>query len=249
MSHQTGRPGFSDLGYARVDTDRARRQGLPEVVYGPGKKPEQIAGIVRELLGANTGPVLVTRVEAEAAEAVLGQVAAVHDDVAGQYDTAARLLTWRATSVASDWRIAVVSAGTSDQKVAAEAAAISEAIGFRITQIQDVGVAGLHRLMDALPQIELADLIIVVAGMEGALASVLGGLVSVPVIAVPTSAGYGSSFEGATALLAMTASCASGVTVVNIDGGFNAAMAAHRMLTSLQRRATQPWEIHREAAE
>lgn len=253
--------GFTDLSYARVDTDRARRQGLPEVVYGPGKHPAQIAGIVSELLRVNAGPVMVTRVEREDAEAALKKATLEHPDIRGQYDAEARLLSWRSahgpsTGHSSDpgedlpagsssrasrpWRIAVVSAGTSDQAVAAEAAAVSATIGLEVLRIQDVGVAGLHRLIAALPEIETADVVVAVAGMEGALASVLGGLVSVPIIAVPTSTGYGAALEGVTALLAMATSCAAGLTVVNIDGGFSAAMAAHRLMRAAERREAHP---------
>ena len=230
-------PGFTDLSYARVDTDRARRQGLPEVVYGPGKTPEQIVGIVTTLLDANTGPVMVTRVEQETADLVLAALGQDRPDSSGAYDAEARLLVWRADrTTEGSWRIAVVSAGTSDQAVAAEAASVCAAIGLDVLRVQDVGVAGLHRLTAALPQIETADVVIAVAGMEGALASVLGGLVAAPVIAVPTSTGYGAALEGVTALLAMATSCAAGLTVVNIDGGFSAAMAAHRLVRAAVRR-------------
>jgi hypothetical protein len=211
-----------DLGFARLDLDRERRQGLPEVVYGPGKTTEQIAAIVAALLTGNTGPVLATRVPPDVAEAVLDRVEG------GRHDPEARLLVWRPASV-GDFAVAVVAAGTSDRPVAAEAAAVAAAIGLNVTAVHDVGVAGLDRVLQVRPWLEQQDTVIVVAGMEGALASVVGGLVRCPVIAVPTSTGYGAALEGVTALLAMLTSCAAGITVVNIDSGFGAAMAAHRL--------------------
>ncbi|MFC7340040.1 nickel pincer cofactor biosynthesis protein LarB [Saccharopolyspora griseoalba] len=212
--------GFSDLGYARVDTDRESRQGLPEVVYGPGKQPAEISGIVTELLDRSTGPVLVTRVEPD--------VAAQVSVPGGSYDETARLLVWRPAAPGS-FRVCVATAGTSDWPVAAEAEAVASAIGLSTTVVRDVGVAGIHRLLAARDELDRADAVIVVAGMEGALASAVGGLVACPVIAVPTSTGYGAAMEGVTALLAMLTSCAAGLTVVNIDSGFSAAMAAHRL--------------------
>lgn len=212
--------GFTDLGYARVDTDRESRQGLPEVVYGPGKQPEEITGIVGELLGRSAGPVLVTRVEPD--------VAAQVRVPGGTYDETARLLVWRPAAPGS-FRVCVATAGTSDWPVAAESEAVASAIGLSTTVVRDVGVAGIHRLMAAQDDLAQADAVIVVAGMEGALASAVGGLVACPVIAVPTSTGYGAAMEGVTALLAMLTSCAAGLTVVNIDSGFSAAMAAHRL--------------------
>lgn len=211
-----------NLGFARVDLDREHRQGLPEVVYGPGKQPSQIRDIVRVLLTHNTGPVLVTRVDDETAGAVLADVPG------GRYDAAARLLVWRPATV-RDFTIAVATAGTSDGPVADEAAGVATAAGLEVVAINDVGVAGLHRLLAETDRLRAADAVIVVAGMEGALASAVGGLVACPVIAVPTSTGYGAGLEGVTALLAMHASCAAGITVVNIDSGFGAAMAAFRL--------------------
>ena len=216
-----------DLGFARVDLDREQRQGLPEVVYGPGKTVEQIAGIATALLTNNTGPVLATRIEPDVAEAVLPRVPD------GRYEPEARLLVWRPADL-GDFRVAVVAAGTSDRPVAAEATAVATAIGLSVTAIHDVGVAGLNRILQVREQLQSQDAVIVVAGMEGALASVVGGLVSCPVIAVPTSTGYGAALEGVTALLAMLTSCAAGITVVNIDSGFGAAMAAHRLARVLQ---------------
>jgi NCAIR mutase (PurE)-related protein len=214
--------GFEDLGYARPDTAREARLGLPEVVYGPGKTVEQVVGVVRTLLAGNEGPVLVTRIEAEDAAAVAAAVPG------GRYDEVARLLVWR-PAPARPFRVVVASAGTSDAPVAAEAAAVATAIGLDVRQLRDVGVAGVHRLLAETGELAAADAVICVAGMEGALPSVVGGLVGCPVIAVPTSVGYGAVFEGVTPLLAMLSSCAAGVVVVNIDSGFGAAMAAHRM--------------------
>lgn len=219
--------GFTDLGYARVDTDREVRQGLPEVVYAPGKRPEEITGIVTELLARSTGPVLVTRVEAD--------VAAQVDVPGGSYDETARVLVWRPAPPGS-FRVCLATAGTADWPVAAEAEAVCTAIGLTVDVVRDVGVAGLHRLLAVREQLDRADAVIVVAGMEGALASAVGGLVECPVIAVPTSTGYGAALEGVTALLAMLTSCAAGLTVVNIDSGFSAAMAAHRLARTTARR-------------
>ncbi len=219
----------SNLGYARVDLDRETRQGLPEVVYGPGKTVAQICGIVRALLSGNVGPVLVTRVVEAVAEQVVAQVPN------GRYDREARLLVWRPAD-AGGFRTLVVAAGTSDRPVAAEAGAVASAIGLDVACIHDVGVAGIDRLLRVRDQLAAADAIIVVAGMEGALASVVGGLVGCPVIAVPASTGYGAALEGVTALLAMHASCAAGISVVNIDSGFGAAMAAHRLARVVEAR-------------
>ncbi|MEU6412737.1 nickel pincer cofactor biosynthesis protein LarB [Microbispora sp. NPDC046933] len=221
--------GSLDLGYARVDLDREARQGLPEIVYGPGKQVAEIAGIVTGLLAGNTGPVLVTRVEPDVAAAVIERVPA------GVYDRDARLLVWRPAPRLGH-TVAVVTAGTADGPVAAEAAAVASALGLRTALIRDVGVAGLHRLLAAAEEIRSADSVIVVAGMEGALASVVGGLVETPVIAVPTSTGYGAALDGVTALLAMLTSCAAGLTVVNIDSGFGAALAAYRLTRTVARR-------------
>lgn len=214
-----------DLGFARLDLGREQRQGLAEVVYAPGKTCEHITVIVRGLLDHNTGPVLVTRVDAGTADAIRAKIG-------GDYDPEARLLSWR-PAPPGEFTVAVVAAGTADRPVAAEAAAVTAVIGLRTTVIHDVGVAGLDRVLAVRSQLAAAHAVIVIAGMEGALASVIGGLVGCPVIAVPTSVGYGTSFEGITALLAMHASCAAGVTVVNIDSGFGAAMAAHRIARTL----------------
>lgn len=212
--------------YATLDLGREERQGLPEVVYAPGKTAAEITGIVTELLARTHGPVLVTRVSDETAAMV---------DVPGtQHDPAARLLVWRPAEI-GDVAVVVVTAGTADGPVAAEAAAIGTAIGLRVTEIRDVGVAGLDRVLARVEELRAADVVVVVAGMEGALASVVGGLVAAPVVAVPTSTGYGAALEGVTALLAMMTSCAAGMTVVNIDSGFGAALAAHRLGWALAR--------------
>jgi pyridinium-3,5-biscarboxylic acid mononucleotide synthase len=218
-----------DLGFARLDLGREQRQGLAEVVYAPGKTSEHITSIVRGLLRHNTGPVLVTRVEAGTADAIRARIGE------GHYDQEARLLTWR-PAPAGEFTVTVVAAGTADRPVAAEACAVATAIGLNTAVIHDVGVAGLDRVLQVKDQLSDAQAVIVIAGMEGALASVIGGLVASPVIAVPTSVGYGASFEGITALLAMHASCAAGITVVNIDSGFGAAMAAHRIARTLASR-------------
>jgi NCAIR mutase (PurE)-related protein len=222
-------PDVVDLGFARVDVDREARQGLPEVIYGTGKTPDQITEIVRTLLRHNTGPVLATRVDDDTAASVL---TAVPD---GSYDSAARLLAWR-PATPTGFGVVVAVAGTADLPVAREAAAVAEAVGLGVTTVTDIGVAGLHRLLAEQDRLRAADTVIVIAGMEGALASAIGGLVACPVVAVPTSTGYGAGLEGITALLAMHASCAAGITVVNIDSGFGAAMAVYRLSRVLGRR-------------
>ncbi len=213
---------FVDVADARVDTHRALRQGLPEVIYGPGKTPLQICEIAAALRSAGQ-PVLVTRVALEVAREVCAQSPELPD-----HDPVARLLWFGPAEVEIRGRgtIAVVSAGTADLPVAAEAAAVARRFGNKVEMLVDVGVAGLHRLLAAGEVLRGARVLIVVAGMEGALPSVVGGLVAAPVIAVPTSVGYGASFGGLTALLGMLSSCASNVSVVNIDNGFGAAHVA-----------------------
>ena len=224
------------LGFATVDLDRTRRQGLPEVIYAPGKEPGQIAAIAAALLARTSGPVLVTRLEPGAAGAVAAALAAAGEQAAGDYDPAARLLCWR-PAPPGGCQVAVVTAGTADGPVADEAAAVARATGLRVAEFRDVGVAGLHRLLAVAGEIGAADVVIVIAGMEGALASAVAGLVGVPVVAVPTSTGYGAALDGITALLAMMTSCAAGVCVVNIDSGFGGAMAAYRLAFSLGRQS------------
>jgi NCAIR mutase (PurE)-related protein len=205
---------FEDLGFAKVDHHRAIRCGYPEVIYCEGKSPAQVAAIfeARSLSGLN---VLGTRATPEVAAAVTTRLPAA------RYDPVSRTLTLRQKEPAPTGRaIALVAAGTSDLPVAEEARITAEIMDQRVETYYDVGVAGLHRLLAFGPQIQQASVVVVVAGMEGALASVVGGLVDAPVIAVPTSVGYGASFHGLAALLAMLNSCASNVTVVNIDNGF-----------------------------
>jgi NCAIR mutase (PurE)-related protein len=213
---------FADLGDALVDHHRALRQGMPEAVYGPGKSPEQCVRIVGELLTHGRGPVLLTRADDDQLKAV----AAEH----GAGRTQGRNVLYREPAPHRAGRVLVVTAGTADGPVADECALTLSAYGFAPDRLDDVGVAGLHRLLAHVDRVTAADVVVVLAGMEGALASVIGGLTAAPVVAVPTSVGYGASLEGVTALLAMHASCASGVTVVGIDNGFGAACAAARML-------------------
>ena len=211
---------FEDLGYARVDHHRAIRQGFPEVIFGPGKTAEQIAGIAARLLG-QTANLLITRTS----PAVYEQVKDVAAD-AVYHEACGAITVTRDRRSGGRGVIAIVCAGTSDIPVAEEAAVTAEIMGNRITQLYDVGVAGIHRLLSQREILDAAQVVVCVAGMEGALPSVVGGLVSVPVIAVPTSIGYGASFGGIAALLGMLNSCASNVTVVNIDNGFGAGFVA-----------------------
>jgi pyridinium-3,5-biscarboxylic acid mononucleotide synthase len=211
---------FRDLGFARVDHHRSLRQGFPEVVLGLGKTPAQIAAIAKEIV-ARGSTLLVTRASSTAYEAVQADVpnAVYHADAA--------LITLRQQDVSPGrGTIIVAAAGTSDLPVAEEAALTAELMGNEVARLYDVGVAGLHRLLGERERLASARVIIVVAGMEGALPSVVAGLISVPVIGVPTSIGYGASFGGIAALLGMLNSCASGVSVVNIDNGFGAAAIA-----------------------
>jgi pyridinium-3,5-biscarboxylic acid mononucleotide synthase len=210
---------FEDLGHSRVDHHRSLRTGLPEVIYAAGKTPQQTVAIFSSLVvdGVN---VLATRVDQPTADAVLTEFPNAN------YNLAARTLSLRQSAEEPKGNVAVICAGTSDLFVAEEAAVTAETFDTRVTRLYDVGVAGLHRLLAVREQLAAADVVIVCAGMEGALPSVVGGLVSVPVIAVPTSVGYGASFAGATALLAVLNSCSPNVSVVNIDNGFGAAYTA-----------------------
>ena len=213
---------FEDLGFARIDHHRQLRRGFPEVIYCPGKTNEQIIGIF-ESLAAKGNNVLATRAKPEVFEALIktGKFPKI------RYEEPARAIVLEQKALPrSKSVLPIVTAGTSDLPVAMEAKVTAEIMGQSTELVCDVGVAGLHRLFEYLPKLQNANVIIVIAGMEGALASVVGGLVSCPVIAVPTSIGYGSSFEGLSALLTMLNSCASGVTVVNIDNGFSAAVTA-----------------------
>jgi NCAIR mutase (PurE)-related protein len=210
---------FEDLGHTRVDHHRSLRTGLPEVIYAAGKTPEQTLAIFTSLAASGVS-VLATR-------ATAAHFAPIHEQLpAAVFHEAARCITLAPTMTTTSGHIAVLCAGTSDISVAEEAAVTAETFGCRVTRLYDVGVAGLHRLLAVRDQLTEADAVIVCAGMEGALPSVVGGLVAVPVIAVPTSVGYGASFGGVTALLGMLNSCSSNVSVVNIDNGFGAAYSA-----------------------
>jgi NCAIR mutase (PurE)-related protein len=212
---------FEDLGFAKVDHHRALRQGFPEVIMGQGKEPKEIAAIVRALRRRKAN-VLVTRLSAE-------KMALVKKLVSGlKYHAVAHAVTWvgKPIKITGKGTVLVVCAGTSDIPVAEEAALTAAMMGNRVEKLFDVGVAGIHRLLGNRQRLYAASVVIVIAGMEGALPSVVAGLIDKPVIAVPTSVGYGASFNGLAALLAMLNSCASGVTVVNIDNGFGAGFAA-----------------------
>ena len=214
---------FEDLGYAKVDHHRALRQGAAEVIYGEGKTARQIAGILTSMRANGNKTVLVTRLDADKAKALA-------DNFPLDYHGDARMgIVGEVPEPDGIGKIVVATGGTSDIPVAEEAALTAEALGNEVDRIYDVGVSGLHRLQARMPRIMQASVLIAIAGMEGALASVLGGLADCPVIAVPTSVGYGASFGGLSALLSMLNSCASGVSVVNIDNGFGAGFLASRI--------------------
>jgi NCAIR mutase (PurE)-related protein len=221
---------FAELGYARVDHHRQLRLGAPEVILGEGKTAEQIAGVARALI-AKEQNVLVTRLSADKAQKVVKELPKL------RYLPVAQLATYEHQPVVmrEGKPVAVVTAGTSDIPVAEEAIETLRLFGIPATRVFDVGVAGIHRLIGDVPVLAEAPAVIVIAGMEGALPSVVGGLIGAPIIAVPTSVGYGVAFSGVTALCGMLTGCASGVTVVNIDNGFGAAMAVLRILRSGQR--------------
>ena len=214
----------ADIGYAKLDLSRAERQGAGEVVYGEGKTAAQIAGIIDALVAAGQPRVLATRVDADKASAVTASVTCGVDVT--YHETARILVAGGMPEPDGDGDVLVACAGTSDLPVAEEAALTAEFLGNRVKRLPDVGVAGLHRLLSHMDELNEAQVIVAVAGMEGALASVVGGLVSCPVIAVPTNVGYGASLGGVAALLSMLNSCASGVSVVNIDNGFGAGYQA-----------------------
>jgi NCAIR mutase (PurE)-related protein len=215
---------YEDLDFARLDHHRGLRQGAPEVVFGQGKTPAQVAAIVPRMV-AHSGSALVTRADAVMAAAVL----AAQPDA--RYFELPRLITVGGFAPPpGDNFVAVLAAGTSDLPVAEEAALTLEWLGVRVTRVWDVGAAGLHRLLDQREVLWAAQAIIVVAGMEGALATVVGGLAACPIVAVPTSVGYGASFNGLAPLLTMLNTCTPGVAVVNIDNGFGAAMFVHRLV-------------------
>ena len=214
---------FEDLGYAKVDHHRGIRQGVGEVIYGAGKSAQQIEGITRSLLDKGAKNILITRLDGEKA-AYLAPLFPME-----YHETPRLAIVNRDVTREGRGLVAVVSAGTSDMYAAEEAALTAECLGSRVLRVYDAGVAGIHRLLAHMDELAKARCVVAVAGMEGALASVVGGLVSCPVIAVPTSVGYGASFDGLAALLAMMNSCASGVSVVNIDNGFGGGYIAHRI--------------------
>lgn len=214
---------YTDLGFARIDHHRELRTGYPEIVYCAGKTPEQVRAIFHAMEGHGNN-IIGTR----AGKEMFDYIAPSFPDAV--YYEVARIISIRRKEITPPaTKIAVITAGTSDIPVAEEAAVTAELLGNDVVRIYDAGVAGIHRLVDKLPEIRSCKVTVVIAGMEGALASVIGGLVNMPVIAVPTSVGYGASFEGISALLAMLTSCAAGVTVVNIDNGFGAGFAASRI--------------------
>lgn len=221
---------FKDIGYAKLDLHRKIRQGAAEVIYGEGKTPEQVVGILKAMSEAGEDRILITRLNQESAEEI-GRLVPItyHKEarvgIMGQFPEPDGL-----------GKIVIATGGTSDIPVAEEAAITASILGNEVVRLYDVGVAGLHRLLDHLDDLMDASVIIAIAGMEGALASVIGGLVDCPVIAVPTSVGYGTSLGGVTALLSMLNSCASGVSVVNIDNGFGAAYLANR-INHMERKA------------
>ena len=213
---------YEDIGYAKIDHHRGLRSGSGEVIYGAGKTAEQIVGILERMLVAGGENILITRMDEDKA-------AAVAESAPLFYDAAARLGIANRVERPLVGSVVVASGGTSDLPVCEEAALTAEALGSRVTRLYDVGVAGLHRLLAHMDQLQSARAVVAVAGMEGALASVIGGLVDCPVIAVPTSVGYGASFGGISALLSMLNACASGISVVNIDNGFGAGFLANRI--------------------
>ncbi|MGA2037381.1 MAG: nickel pincer cofactor biosynthesis protein LarB [Acidimicrobiales bacterium] len=217
---------FADLGFARIDHHRALRQRTGEAVYAPGKTPEHCAAVVAELLSEpGSGPVVLTRADGDQLAAALRVAPEGEATATGGTFTVA----WR-SALERSARVIVVTAGTADLPVANECAAVLRAFGLRAGLIADCGVAGVHRLLASLDEVAGADGVVVIAGMEGALASLVAGITAAPVVAVPTSAGYGAGLEGVTALLAMLSSCAPGLTVVGIDNGFGAACALSRTL-------------------
>jgi NCAIR mutase (PurE)-related protein len=230
MSGEASHDGVVNLGFARVDSARRERCGRAEVVFGEGKTPLEIARIASTIHGRE-GHVLVTRVSPDQADDVQ-----VHLPAAIYHERARCLTLGKPTPNSSSVVVGILCAGTSDLPVAEEAAITLQAFGRRVERIHDVGVAGIHRLLGEIERVRACGVLIVVAGMEGALPSAVAGLVEIPVIAVPTSVGYGANFGGLTALLGMVNSCANGVTVTNIDNGFGAACAADAILRLLEKR-------------
>jgi hypothetical protein len=219
---------YEDLGFAAVDHHRAMRQGMPETIFCDGKTAGQVVEIARRMMRQG-GPVLATRVEPSVARALRRLDRRAAHDPLGRTMVLRPPRDWGSQSRRGAGHILIITAGTADVPVAEEARVTADVLGDRVTTLYDVGVAGLHRLLDRYDAIEAANVLVVVAGMDGALPSVVGGLVAQPVIAVPTSRGYGASFGGLSALLAMLNSCAAGVGVVNIDNGYGAACLAHRI--------------------
>ena len=219
---------IDDIGYAQLDIQREHRTGFPEVIYGEGKQIDQLKGIVKRLLSHNE-PILVTRVSKTDAEQLVKQFPEL------SYHPSVDTVNWRSPDFTpfEYGHIAVISAGTSDQKVAEEAGLTAEHLGSVVKRHYDIGVAGIHRFFQKLPEIKQASVVIVTAGMDGALPSIVGGLVDKPIIAIPTSVGYGANFGGLAPLLTMLNSCASGVTVVNIDNGFGGGYAAAQIHRNL----------------
>ena len=213
---------YEDIGYAKIDHHRQMRNGNCEVIYGEGKTAEQITGIVDRMMAADCGNILITRLNQEKADAIAGHVPL-------DYDSVSRIGVANRQDQPLVGKIVIASGGTSDISVCEEAALMAEALGSRVVRLYDVGVAGLHRLLSHVEDLQSARVVVAVAGMEGALASVVGGLVDCPVIAVPTSVGYGANFSGLSALLSMLNSCSSGVSVVNIDNGFGAGYLANKI--------------------
>jgi NCAIR mutase (PurE)-related protein len=228
---------FEDLGFAKVDHSRKTRNGFAEVVFCEGKTPEQVAQITASILNHQDN-LLATRADLEHFEAIQ----AIAPDAV--YSSRARVITVKRFPIRTIGHVAVVSAGTADQPVAEEAALTAEALGIKVSRFSDVGVAGLHRLLAVIDDIRQADVIIAVAGMEGALISVLGGLVDKPVLAVPSGVGYGANFGGVTTLLAMINSCASGVAVHNIGNGFGAGYMAATICRQIDQRVREAIENH-----
>jgi pyridinium-3,5-biscarboxylic acid mononucleotide synthase len=221
---------FADLGFARVDHHRDLRLGMPEAVYGPGKTPEACAAVVAELLTGTDGPVLLTRATEAQVKAVSAAAASLGVGPGAVSDSDPFSTVVFRPAPHRQAEVVVVTAGTADLPVARECVAVLGALGITPTVLVDCGVAGLHRLLADIDTIAMADAVVVIAGMDGALASVVGGLTPAPVVAVPTSTGYGAALEGVTALLTMLSACSSGITVVGIDNGYGAACAVARLL-------------------